>query len=36
MLDEVIARLPAIGKAEGERDRAVRDGLRLPAFLRKD
>jgi len=36
MLDEVIARLPAIRKAEGGMDQAVRDGLRLPAFLRKD
>ena len=35
-LAEVIARLPAIRKAEGEMDQAVRDGLRLPAFLRKD
>lgn len=35
-LAEVIARLAAIRKAEGEMDQAVRDGLRLPAFLRKD
>jgi 4-hydroxy-4-methyl-2-oxoglutarate aldolase len=35
-LAEVIARLPAIRTAEGEMDQAVRDGLRLPAFLRKD
>ena len=35
-LDEVIARLPAIRKAEAEMDQAVREGLRLPAFLRKD
>jgi 4-hydroxy-4-methyl-2-oxoglutarate aldolase len=35
-LAEVIARLPAIRKAEGEMDQAVREGLRLPAFLRKD
>ena len=34
-LAEVIARLPAIRKAEGAMDQAVRDGLRLPAFLRK-
>jgi 4-hydroxy-4-methyl-2-oxoglutarate aldolase len=35
-LADVIARLPAIRKAEGDMDQAVRDGLRLPAFLRKD
>lgn len=35
-LDEVIARLPAIRKAEAEIDQAVRDGLRVPAFLGKD
>jgi len=35
-LAEVVARLPAIRKAEGEMDQAVRDGLRLPAFLRKN
>jgi len=35
-LAEVIARLPAIRKAEGEMDQAVRNGLRLPAFLRKN
>ena len=35
-LAEVIARLPAIRKAEGAMDQAVRDGLRLPAFLRKN
>ncbi len=35
-LDEVIARLPAIRKAEAELDQAVRDGLRVPAFLAKD
>lgn len=35
-LDEVIARLPAIRKSEAEMDQAVRDGLRLPAFLAKD
>jgi 4-hydroxy-4-methyl-2-oxoglutarate aldolase len=35
-LAEVIARLPAIRKAEGEMDQAVRDGLRLPAFLQKE
>ena len=34
-LDEVIARLPAIRKAEAELDQAVRDGLRVPAFLAK-
>ena len=34
-LDEVIARLPAIRKAEAEMDQAVRDGLRVPAFLVK-
>jgi 4-hydroxy-4-methyl-2-oxoglutarate aldolase len=34
-LDEVIARLPAIRKAEVELDHAVRDGLRVPAFLAK-
>jgi 4-hydroxy-4-methyl-2-oxoglutarate aldolase len=34
-LDEVIARLPAIRKAEAEMDQAVRDGLRVPAFLAK-
>ncbi len=32
-LEEVIARLPAIRKAEAELDQAVRDGLRVPAFL---
>jgi 4-hydroxy-4-methyl-2-oxoglutarate aldolase len=31
-LDEIIARLPAIRKAEAEMDQAVRDGLRLPVF----
>lgn len=35
-LDEVIARLPAIRQAEAELDQAVRDGLRVPAFLAKD
>ena len=35
-LAEVLARLPAIRKAEADMDQAVRDGLRLPAFLRKD
>ncbi len=35
-LDEVIARLPAIRKIEAEMDQAVRDGLRVPAFLAKD
>ena len=34
-LDEVIARLPAIRQAEAELDQAVRDGLRVPAFLAK-
>ncbi len=34
-LAEVIARLPAIRKAEAEMDQAVRKGLRLPAFLKK-
>jgi 4-hydroxy-4-methyl-2-oxoglutarate aldolase len=34
-LDEVIARLPAIREAEAGMDQAVRDGLRLPAFLQK-
>lgn len=32
-LDEVIARLPAIRKAEAEMDQKVCDGLRLPSFL---
>ena len=32
LLDEVIARLPAIRKAEADMDRAVRDGLRFPVF----
>ena len=31
-LHEVIARLPAIRKAEAEMDQSVRDGLRLPVF----
>ena len=31
-LDEVIARLPAIRKAEADMDQAVRDGMRFPAF----
>ncbi len=35
-LDEVIARLPAIREAEAAMDQAVRDGLRLPAFMRKE
>lgn len=35
-LDEVIARLPAIRKAEAEMDQAVRNGLRVPAFLARD
>ena len=35
-LEEVIARLPAIRKAEAELDQAVRDGLRVPVFLAKD
>jgi 4-hydroxy-4-methyl-2-oxoglutarate aldolase len=35
-LDEVIARLPAIRKAEAALDQAVREGLRVPAFLAKD
>lgn len=34
-LDEVIARLPAIRKSEAEMDQAVRDGLRVPAFLKR-
>jgi len=34
--DELIARLPAIRKAEAELDQAVRDCLRRPAFLGKD
>ncbi len=34
-LDEVIARLPAIRSAEAAMDQAVRDGLRVPAFLSK-
>ena len=34
-LEDVIARLPAIRKAEAEMDQAVRDGLRVPAFLVK-
>lgn len=32
-LDEVIARLPEIRKAEAAMDQEVRNGLRLPAFL---
>jgi 4-hydroxy-4-methyl-2-oxoglutarate aldolase len=32
LLGDVIARLPAIRKAEAEMDQAVRDGLRLPKF----
>jgi len=32
-LEEVIARLPAIRKSEAELDEAVRQGLRVPAFL---
>ena len=35
-LVEVIARLPAIRTAEAEMDQAVRDGLRLPAFMKTD
>lgn len=35
-LEEVIARLPAIRTAEAEMDQAVRDGLRLPAFMKTD
>jgi 4-hydroxy-4-methyl-2-oxoglutarate aldolase len=35
-LEEVIARLPAIRKAEAEMDEAVRAGLRLPRFLGQD
>ena len=35
-LEEVIARLPAIRKAEAEMDEAVRGGLRLPRFLGQD
>jgi len=31
-LDEVIARLPAIRKAEADMDQAVREGMRLPVF----
>jgi 4-hydroxy-4-methyl-2-oxoglutarate aldolase len=34
-LHEVIARLPAIRKAEAEMDQAVREGLRVPTFLAK-
>jgi 4-hydroxy-4-methyl-2-oxoglutarate aldolase len=34
-LDEVVARLPAIRKAEAEMDQAVRDGLRVPAFVKR-
>ena len=34
-LEDVIARLTAIRKAEAEMDQAVRDGLRVPAFLAK-
>jgi 4-hydroxy-4-methyl-2-oxoglutarate aldolase len=34
-LDEVIARLPAIRQSEAAMDQAVRDGLRVPAFLSK-
>lgn len=35
-LGEVIARLPAIRKSEAEMDQAVREGLRLPVFQKKD
>ena len=35
-LGEVIARLPAIRQAEAEMDQAVREGLRLPVFQKKD
>ena len=35
-LDEVIARLPAIRKLEAEMDKAVRDGLKRPAFEKND
>jgi len=35
-LDEVIARLPAIRKAEAEMDQAVRAGLRRPVFQSKN
>ena len=35
LLDEVVARLPAIRKAEADMDRAVRDGLRFPVFQNK-
>jgi len=31
-LEEVIARLPAIRKAEADMDQAVREGMRLPVF----
>ena len=33
-LDEVLERLPAIRDAEAEMDQKVRDGMRLPAFLK--
>jgi len=32
LLEEVLARLPAIRKAEADMDQAVRDGLRFPVF----
>ena len=35
-LDAVIARLPAIRTSEAAMDQAVRDGLRLPVFQKKD
>jgi 4-hydroxy-4-methyl-2-oxoglutarate aldolase len=35
-LDEVIGRLAAIRVAEAEMDRRVREGLRLPPFLKRD
>lgn len=35
LLGEVVARLPAIRKAEADMDQAVREGLRFPAFQNK-
>ena len=35
-LDEVIARLPTIRKSEAAMDQAVRDGLKRPAFQKKE
>jgi 4-hydroxy-4-methyl-2-oxoglutarate aldolase len=35
-IHEVVARLPAIRRAEADMDRAVRDGLRSPVFQSKN